>query len=141
MLANEIRDKVDKAKKTKDSKSELLDLFNDTTETLIGKFLKEAKAGNIEISGVTDLMRLFQIYEQVNDIKSMESDGAGRLPALSRGQLDQLEDTVGVVESDNEDDDNTYVDVDELMNLSAEDVQKMLATREAQVNKDNENAG
>lgn len=141
MLANEIRDKVDKAKKTKDSKSELLDLFNDTTETLIGKFLKEAKAGNIEISGVTDLMRLFQIYEQVNDIKSMESDGSGRLPALSRGQLDQLEDTVGVVESDNEDDDNTYVDVDELMSLSAEDVQKMLATREAQVNKDNENAG
>ena len=141
MLANEIRDKVDKAKKTKDSKSELLDLFNDTTETLIGKFLKEAKAGNIEISGVTDLMRLFQIYEQVNDIKSMESDGTGRLPALSRGQLDQLEDTVGVVESGNEDDDNTYVDVDELMSLSAEDVQKMLATREAQVNKDNEDAG
>ena len=86
-------------------------------------------------------MRLFQIYEQVNDIKSMESDGTGRLPALSRGQLDQLEDTVGVVESDNEDDDNTYVDVDELMSLSAEDVQKMLATREAQVNKDNEDAG
>lgn len=141
MFVKGMRENLDRAKKHGDSKSSLADKFNVASEVLIDRFMKDVMAGSVEIDGVTDLMRLFQIYQQVNEIGTGDGEGTGRLPSLTRGQQEQLEEYVSVKPSDNEDDESVYIDMEELASLTPEAVEAMMAKREQQVNRDNEDVG
>lgn len=140
MLSSSIRENLDKKKKDKDSKIAMADKFNDASTVLINKFMAEVTAGNIELDGVTDLMRLFQIYTQINDIKSGDSEGTGQLPALTKAQHDIM-DAVVTVRGNEDDEDSAYLDMDELEKLTSEDIGKLMAQREITMNKENESTG
>lgn len=140
MLSSQLREELDKKKRDKDSKSAMADKFNAASTVLINKFMAEVTAGNIELDGVTDLMRLFQIYTQVNEIKLGEEEGMGQLPALTQAQHDTM-DAIVSVRGTGEEDDTSYVDMDELEKLTSEDINKLMAQREITMNKENESTG
>ena len=140
MLANSLRDNLDRAKKKKSAKEDLIEGFNDASITLIKQFIANVNSGTIQIDDTADLMRLFNIYTQVNDIQSGAASGNGAPPALSRTRKEVMEDMIPsdrqVVNGEEED----IIDLDALIAMSAEDIQQLMTKREVEVNRENEAA-
>lgn len=136
-----IRDNIDKKKSRMSSEEELREMFNDTSVRLVKKFLADALAGDIPMESTADLTRLMQIYTQINNI-NMGADGVqGTLPEISLAQKEAFSDNLTVTKGVSaEGDEVDLIDLDELAELDAEEIDNMLITREAIINKENEGA-
>lgn len=136
-----IRDNIDKKKSRMSSEEELREMFNDTSVRLVKKFLADALAGDIPMESTADLTRLMQIYTQINNI-NMGADGVqGALPEISLAQKEAFSDNLTVTKGVSaEGDEVDLIDLDELAELGEEEIDNMLITREAIINKENEGA-
>lgn len=137
-FTNQARKRMEENKKEKNSKDKLADKFNKTATVLIDTFLNEVNANNIRIDDTADLMRLYQIYTEVNDLQNMSGEGSGTLPELSQRQSKQMKsyvDTEEVAKPDGGYED--VIDPESLMNLGADDVEGMIKEREISMNEDN----
>lgn len=118
------------------SKEGLAEAFNGVSLKLIKQFISNVEAGSVQIDDVGDLSRLFNIYRDVNELGTGE-EGTGALPKMSQMQRDVLGSDVKLTGGDSEDD-VSYVDLEDMMNLDADDIEKMMNKREVQINKENE---
>lgn len=118
------------------SKEGLAEAFNGVSLKLIKQFISNVEAGSVQIDDVGDLSRLFNIYRDVNELGTGE-EGTGSLPKMSQMQRDVLGSDVKLTGGDSEDD-VSYVDLEDMMNLDADDIEKMMNKREVQINKENE---
>lgn len=136
-LTQQMREKLENEKKKVNAKDQLVDSFNDASLTLIKQFIGNVKSGAISIDDTADLMRLFQIYEKINDIQTGDS-GSGQLPAMTGGQKGVLDESLNTQKKIINGVEEDVVDLDELSNLSMEEVTNLLNKREVTVNKENE---
>lgn len=119
------------------SKQELAQLFNDMSYDLIMQFIKQSKESNQPMD-TTDLMRVYQIWERVNELDT-EGSATGVMPSLSKTESDNLDDYVeSAVEYDDEGNEVTYIDTDDLVNMSKEEIDKMVKGRAESLNSKNE---
>lgn len=139
-MADEIRERVAKQKKERNSKDELANAFNNVSLKLLNQFIANVQSGAVEIDNVTDVARLFGIYKEINDIQTGE-EGTGVLPSMSPTQKKLFEENQVLVtkESENEDEPpEEYIDLEALSNMSSGDIERMLTERETKVNNENE---
>lgn len=137
-FTDQLRKRMENKKEVESSKDRLADKFNDTALMLIDEFLNEVNSNNIRIDDTADLMRLFQIYFEINELKSLTGEGTGRLPQLSQRQSSQIRKYVDTEETENEEGEEEHIiDPESLMNLSEEDVASMIKEREIEMNADN----
>lgn len=137
-FAEQARRRIEKEKENKNSKDRLADKFNETAMLLIDEFMNEVVSGNIRVDDTADLMRLFQIYHDINEIQSGVGEGSGSLPELSQRQSKHLKTYLETTEVETpEGVHEDIVDPESLMNMSEEDVQEMIKEREIEMNQDN----
>lgn len=135
-FANQLRDRMEK--KEKSSRDQLADKFNKTATLLIDEFMNEVASGNIRIDDTADMMRLFQIYFEINELNDVTGEGSGSLPELSQRQSNHIRkyvetEEVGTPEGGYED----IIDPESLMNLGEEEINDMIKEREIEMNADN----
>jgi len=137
-FAGQLRKKLQEKNEAESSRELLAEEFNKATSKLIYEFLREVESGNIRIDDTADIMRLFQIFKEVNDIDNMAGEGTGSLPPLSPKQSSQIKSFVDIEEEENSDgEEESYINPNSLSELSAEDIGKMMNEREIQMNEDN----
>lgn len=137
-FTNKFKNRMEQEKDKDKSKDKLADKFNETASLLIDEFLNEVNANNIRLDDTADLMRLFQIYSEINNIKDAATEGAGSLPGLSQRQSKQIKsyvETEEVETSNGEYED--VIDTESLMKLSEDEVSDMIKEREIEMNADN----
>lgn len=138
-MAEKIRDKANQKKTNRSKKDEMADLFNEVSHELILDFLKDAKAGRVRVSDTTDMMRLYQIWESINDIES--GSGEGQLPTISRAQSDLLANEIGVESEIVDGEEVGIIDLDSLSEKDEKEIDTLLNKREIEKNNENENFG
>lgn len=137
-LSDSIRDNVNKKKGKKDPKEEVRNGFNHVTLKLLKRFIEDVENGTIQVSDIADVMRLYNMYLNINDLANGD-EGTGKLPSLPREQLKLLEDSVTVNKATSEDgEDEVFINEAEFMTKSAEEIQKLLTEREISINNENE---
>lgn len=137
-FADQARKRIKKEKEQESSKDKLADKFNKTASLLIDEFMNEVASGNIRVDDTADLMRLFTIYSEINDIENAAGEGTGSLPQLSRRQSKQIRTYVETEEEKTPNGDyEDVIDTESLMNLSEEEVSDMVKEREIEMNADN----
>lgn len=140
MRVDRIEEGLEKRKKQKNASSEerLRDTFNEASEMLINRFMGEVLSGSRELESTADLARLFNIYMQVNDLNTGDSMGDGMLPEISPSKLNIIEETMPTSKTIVDGEEETVIDLNEVAELSAEDIAKMLMDTEEEMNKQNE---
>lgn len=137
-LTDQFRDRLNREEDKKNTREQLADTFNVTAVKLIEEFMNEVNSNNIRIDDTADLMRLFQIYAEINNLKDITQAGTGSLPELSQRQSRHINkyvetDEVRTSEGDYED----VIDPESLMNLGEEEITQMIKEREIEMNADN----
>lgn len=137
-FADQLKRRMDEKEEGKSTKDQLADKFNKTASLLIDEFMNEVASGNIRIDDTADMMRLFQIYFEINELKNATGEGSGSLPELSQRQSNQIR---KYIESEEvETPDGGYEDVidpESLMSLGEEEITAMIKEREIEMNADN----
>jgi len=135
-MADNIRKKMQK-KKGMSSESEVRELLNDSLSLSLLKFIQRLQSGDIPIDNMADLTRVYGMYKEINGItEAMEGKmGQSALPEINMKQDKALEETIqdGKITADEE----GRLDV---MDLSTEDVAKLLHQFDMAQNKENESA-
>lgn len=140
-----IKEAFNEAKKpqSEDAK-QLAQQFNQLAAKLLKKGLEDANAGRLELKDSTDLVQIFKVFKEANDLTDGISDaqGTGALPALNAGQEHLIEARVKITPVKKEDKDGNVVEeprikLDDLAKLSSEDTSKLIKDREKEVNNDN----
>lgn len=135
-------ERMREAKRTKEiersTEEALRDTFNLASQKLINQFMAQVMAGSIVIDDVADLTRLFQIYGQINNINQLSNEGGGTLPAMSSGQKEIIQGVIPTEKSVIDGEEADVVSLDELAEMSDEDIEKMLESKELQMNQENE---
>ncbi|WP_212685896.1 hypothetical protein, partial [Salmonella enterica] len=85
--------------KEKTPKEELAEEFNKVASKSLRNFMKDMDNGIIQMDDTADMMRLFQIYMQVNDLGNGE-EGTGALPAMTSTQRDDMRELVDTHEEE-----------------------------------------
>lgn len=137
-LADRLRENQHKRKLERSSEEILRDTFNEASTTLINQFMAQVLAGSIQIDDVADLTRLFQIYMQINNINQGVGDGQGTLPSLPVGQKNIIESVIETRKETVSGEVEDIISLDELAELTDEQVDKMLEQKEIQMNQENE---
>lgn len=135
--ADNIRRQLERKKDTKSSEEELLDSINDASNLLIKKFLANVQAGSIEMTEVTDLVRIISMASDVNNW-STGTGATGAPPAISLKQADILDRTLNTKKEMVDGEEVDVVDLSELEAMSNEDLEAMLREREISYNQENE---
>lgn len=137
-VADRMKDREKEINRKKTSEENLRDTFNDSAKTLIMQFMAEVKSGSIQIDDVADLSRLFQIYSQVNDLNELGS-GQGSFPQLSTGQRKIMNESMETKTRENNDgEEEEVVSLESLEDMTDEQIDEMLKSREVEMNKENE---
>lgn len=135
--ASNIRKQLDRKKESKTSSEELLDNINDASSLLVKKFLANVQAGSVEMTDITDLVRVISMASDINSW-STGTGGAGAPPSISLRQGDildkMLEVTTEVVEGEEVD----VIDLSKLETMDNETVESLLVEREITYNQENE---
>lgn len=119
------------------TQQEVASLVNGVALKLIKDFAKQTQEEGYHMD-TTDLMRVYQIWSDVNGATGA-GDGSGVLPGLSGTESDDLGEHVETtVEYDSEGNEINYVSADDLVNLSHEDIERMVESREDTLNDKNE---
>lgn len=142
-MAEDLKSRVNQQKKDRSQKDELAGAFNGVSLKLIKQFIANVDSGAVQIDDVADLNRLVNIYFQINDIGTGE-EGTGTLPSMAPTQKKLFEDKGMVVKNEalgEDEEDEEYVDLGTLSEMTSEDLEKMLTERETQVNNENEAIG
>lgn len=137
-LKERLEENARKKKLERTSEEQLRDTFNEASTTLINQYMAKVQAGAIEITDVGDLTRLFQIYMQINKIDSMAGEGNGTLPALPSGQKDIIANSIETNKADINGEEEEVISLVDLAGMDEETIDKMLAEKELQMNKENE---
>jgi len=137
-MSDRLRENINNKKNSVNAKEEVGSAFNMVALKLLRKFTEEVEAGSIEVTDISDVMRLYNMFLSVNDLQNGE-EGSGKLPALPREQRKLLEDSITTVKARNEEEeDQDYINDFEFENKTAEEIAELLTRREAEVNKTNE---
>ena len=137
-FADQLKRRMDEKEQGKSTRDQLADKFNKTATLLIDEFMNEVASGNIRIDDTADMMRLFQIYFEVNELKNAAGEGAGTLPQLSQRQSNHIRKYIETEEVDTPDGGyEDVIDPESLMKLDEEDISKMIKEREIEINADN----
>lgn len=137
-FTDQYRKRLESKNKAESTKDQLADKFNKTATKLIDEFMNEVASGNIRIDDTADMMRLFQIYFEINELNNATGDGTGSLPQLSQRQSKHLRKYVETEEV--EAPSGGYEDVidpESLMNLGEDEIANMIKEREIEMNADN----
>jgi len=138
-FSDELKDRMEQKEKT--PKEELAEEFNKVASKSLRNFMKDMDNGTIQMDDTADMMRLFQIYMQVNDLGNGE-EGTGALPAMTSTQRDDMRELVDTHEEEDEEGETTeYVDLDMLASMDEEEVEEMSKKREKQMNNQNVEEG
>ena len=100
--------------------------------------MQNVMSGHIQIEDTADLSRLFAIYMQINNINAIESGTSGAIPEISIGQQSVFKEKLDVETETVNGETEDYIDLDDLAELSDEDVSEMMLKRELELNKENE---
>lgn len=125
-------------------KKELTDIFNDITYDLIFEFMGKTSTGEVKLENTSDLMRLFQIWLEVNDIKSLKqqslngSNMGGSLPPIPSLEKDVLKENIKTKAEVKGEEVVEYVDNEELSSMTVEEMAKFLEERSKAMNQSNE---
>lgn len=123
----------------KDSKKQLQELFNDSAYSLIQDFMKNVQAGDIRIDNTADLMRLMQIYQEVNNID--DGGGSGALPTMRKAERDVFDDFIETEIDKNADgEEEYYVKNEDLEKLDEKEIEELMNKRAETLNQLNEEA-
>lgn len=137
-FTDQLRKRLDDKKESESSKDKLADKFNKATMQLLDKFMNEINSGSIQIDDTADLMRLYQIYTEVNDLQNMTGEGSGRLPQLSPRQSRKMKSHLLTEEVEKPDGEEEFIiDPESLAGMSAKDIEDMVKEREIDMNEDN----
>lgn len=126
--------KLDEGDRTK---QEVANLVNNLTFSMIKDFAKQVKEDGYQMD-TSDLMRLYQMWTDVNN-ENNSGDGSGVLPGLTGAESEDIASRLKTeTDYDEEGNEITYVSSDDIVNLSQEDIEDMLASREDTLNEKNE---
>lgn len=137
-IADNIRRNIERQRQTKTSEEELLDAVNDTSRLLVNKFLANVQAGAVELTDVTDLVRVINLASEINGWRSGEHGGSGTLPAISIKQADILDNTIQTTKTVIDGEEKDVIDLNSLESLTDDSIHKMLQEREITYNQENE---
>lgn len=142
-LADDIKDKVDTAKKGKEQ--QLADRFNRSTYDLMEHFLDDVQLGKIQLSGINDFSQLFKMFQEVNNLSS-DGDGksSGTPPELSLKEEQSFEnilkvDTKRVKNIDGDIEEKKEIEAEDIKKLDEKDIEKLAEQRTNDLN--NRNGG
>lgn len=137
-LSDSMREGIQKKKGHQNVKNDVRDAFNNVSLKLIKQFIEGVETGTIEVSDISDVMRLYNMYLSVNELQGGD-EGSGTLPALPRGQRDIFLDSIKTIKAPTEEEEDIdYIVDSDFENKTAEDIEKLLTQREMEVNKENE---
>lgn len=134
-MADNLRQGVKKKKEGFSSESELRDLINSTATKALRQFIQRMDAGEIPIDNISDFIRVIGAYKEINGITEVMDgqQGQGTLPELNMRTEKVLEEQVqsGKIKKTEEDRVN-------IMDMSAEDMAKLIREIDIAQNKENE---
>lgn len=143
MQADRIKENLGKKRKQTNQESteeKLRNTFNESAEKLIKNFMADVLAGSKEIEDTADLARLFNIYMTINKLNEQGIDGTGSLPEVNPGKLAIYEDSIEMSNKVIDGEEEQTINLDDLEELTEDDVQSMLMKAEEEMNKVNEEA-
>lgn len=118
-----------------------LSALNSSIPGLLEKFMTRVDAGEIQLDNIPDLVRVFDLFERVNDVHSGDGEG-GALPELNLTQRHVIEENLeigeDIVDGAGEVTQEGVVDVE---NMTEEDIAKLFGSLDRAQNKENEEAG
>ncbi|AIA64273.1 hypothetical protein [Listeria phage List-36] len=135
MNLDNIERNLSKKKTTGDA---VKDEFNDMAMKLLAGFKADVSAGDKKLEDVADMARLLQTFIQVNKEDNGSGGTSTSLPELSNLQQEAITNqikTESVVSGDKE---QELVDLQDLANMTEEDVQRMIMDKEKAMNMENE---
>lgn len=135
--ADNIRRQLERKKETKTSEEELLDAINDASGLLVKKFLSNVQAGSVEMTDVTDLVRVISMASDINKW-STGTGATGAPPAISLKQADILERTLSTTKEIVDGEEVDVVNLTDIEAMSNEQLEAMLQEREISYNQENE---
>lgn len=139
-MTEQIRDELKRKKKGATPKDDLLNAFNEASSILLKDYIEDVMAGHKKIEDTTELYRIFNMFMQINGLNEGVA-GEGSLPSMSNEQKALFATAVKVHEGGEDEEDIEYIDEEEMANYTSEDIQKMIAEREQQMNEENEGRG
>ena len=138
-FSENVRDNLRKKEKEATSEELLRDAFNKSSIKLINRFMQDISSGNVQLDSVTDLSRLFQIYSEINNIDALSGTGTGSLPALAPAEKQVLNNKLSIEQTTNDDGTaSEHISLQDIANLSEEDIAELMVQKELELNKRNE---
>lgn len=134
-MSDNIREGVSQRKADSTPEETLRNLINNAASTSLKQFLQRMEAGEIPIDNMADLMRVVNIYKEINDIDSAIGGASGgeSLPALNMKQGNIIEQRVE--EGKASTDETGNIDVSD---MSEEDIADMIRDMDIEQNSANE---
>ena len=140
--ADSIRDNLDRVKNEAHAKQEVAKAFNVSAKKLIDKFMDRVTNGDIELDSVQDMSKIYGIWKDINDLDIDGNSGTGTIPELNMAEEGSIESRLNVVKTTAVDMDGQTsvkkeVNLEDLANLSVEDVNQLLNDRGKVLNDEN----
>lgn len=140
--ADSIRDNLDRVKNEAHAKQEVAKAFNVSAKKLIDKFMDRVTNGDIELDSVQDMSKIYGIWKDINDLDIDGNSGTGAIPELNMAEEGSIESRLNVVKTTAVDMDGQTsikkeVNLEDLANLSVEDVNQLLNDRGKVLNDEN----
>jgi hypothetical protein len=131
-MGENIRNKMHKSKEYTSGEERVRNLINNATEAALTQFIQRIESGEIAIDNFADFMRVFGIYQDINQINGNVS-GTGATPELdmrkSKIIQDRIEEGSIIEEEDGE---------LNLENMSAEEMARLIEDMDRDQNDQNE---
>ena len=140
--ADSIRDNLDRVKNEAHAKQEVAKAFNVSAKKLIDKFMDRVTNGDIELDSVQDMSKIYGIWKDINDLDIDGKSGTGTIPELNMAEEGSIESRLNVVKTTAVDMDGQTsvkkeVNLEDLANLSVEDVNQLMNDRGKVLNDEN----
>lgn len=140
--ADSIRDNLDRVKNEAHAKQEVAKAFNVSAKKLIDKFMDRVTNGDIELDSVQDMSKIYGIWKDINDLDIDGNSGTGTIPELNMAEEGSIESRLNVVKTTAVDMDGQTsvkkeVNLEDLANLSVEDVNQLMNDRGKVLNDEN----
>lgn len=140
--ADSIRDNLDRVKNEAHAKQEVAKAFNVSAKKLIDKFMDRVTNGDIELDSVQDMSKIYGIWKDINDLDIDGNSGTGAIPELNMAEEGSIESRLNVVKTTAVDMDGQTsvkkeVNLEDLANLSVEDVNQLMNDRGKVLNDEN----
>jgi hypothetical protein len=131
-MGENIRNKMNKSREYTSGEERVRNLINNASEVALTQFIQRIESGEIAIDNFADFMRVFGIYQDINQISGNDS-GSGGTPEIDMRKSKTIQNRI---------DEGSIVEEEDgelnLENMSSEDMARMIEDMDRDQNSKNQ---